>query len=183
MAVQYRPRLRALVEVRMPPRLSGRLDASDVVQVALVEATQRFDEHRRNPALSPYLWLRFITLQRLKIVCRRHLQTQKRAADREAVLPELEVSSVVLAKWLVDAGRSPSESVLWRERQEALHQSLEKMAPQDREMLTLRHFEQLSNAETAEALGISVDAARQRYYRALERLEQMVGPLLSNQEP
>lgn len=177
-SAEFRERLRAMVEVRMTPRLASRLDPSDVVQEALVEAAQRFDDYRQNPILSPYLWLRFLTLQRLNILYRRHLQTRKRAADREAVMPELEVSSVALAQWLADSGTSPSKSAVRRERQSLLHDALEKIPPFDREILTLRHFEHLSHDEAAQVLGITLAAARRRYYRALERLQEIVVPIL-----
>jgi RNA polymerase sigma-70 factor (ECF subfamily) len=179
---EYRNRLRAIVQVRLSPKLAGRLDPSDVVQEALVEATERYADYCRNPSMSPYLWLRFLTLQRLKILHRQHLQTRKRAADREAVLPELEVSSVVLAQWLVDSGTSPSKSAMKREQHERLHEALEAMSPLDREILVLRHFEQLSTAESAQVLEITHAAAHRRYYRALERLREIIEPIMDNSQ-
>jgi RNA polymerase sigma-70 factor (ECF subfamily) len=164
----------------MDPRLTARLDPSDVVQEAMTEATERFADYQRNPTMSPYLWLRFLTLQRLNILYRRHLAAHKRAADREVTLPELEVSSVVMAQWLIDQGSSPSEAAAKREQWIHLHDALEAMSPRDREILTLRHFEQLTSDETAQALGISLAAANRRYYRALERLREIIGPILEN---
>jgi RNA polymerase sigma-70 factor (ECF subfamily) len=158
----------------MDPRLAARLDPSDVVQEALTEATERYADYQRNPTMSPYLWLRFLTLQRLNILYRRHLATHKRAADREVVLPDFEVSSVVMAQWLIDHGSSPSESAAKREQNIRLCDALESMAPQDREILSLRHFEQLSNEESAKVLGITLAAASRRYYRALERLREII---------
>jgi RNA polymerase sigma-70 factor (ECF subfamily) len=158
----------------MDPRLAARLDPSDVVQEALKEATERFADYQRNPTMSPYLWLRFLTLQRLNILYRRHLATHKRAANREVMLPDLDVSSVVLAEWLTDRGSSPSESAAKREEQIRLCHALETMSPQDREILTLRHFEQLTCDESAQVLGITLAAASRRYYRALERLREII---------
>jgi RNA polymerase sigma-70 factor (ECF subfamily) len=178
--VEFRDRLRAMVHVRLDPRLAARLDPSDVVQEALTEATQRFADYQRNPAMGPYLWLRFLTLQRLHILYRRHLATHKRAADREVVLPEFEVSSVVMAQWLIDRGSSPSESAAKREQHARLRDALETMSRQDREILTLRHFEQLTSEETAQVLGITLAAASRRYYRALERLRAIMDPILDS---
>jgi RNA polymerase sigma-70 factor (ECF subfamily) len=177
---QFRDRLRAAVQLRLHPQLAGRFDPSDVIQEAYLEAAQRYEEYRRNPTLSPYLWLRFLTLQRLQIVHRRHLQAQMRAADRETALPELEVSSVGLAHWLVDSGPSPLQAALRREQQARLQQALETLPPQDREILTLRHFEQLNSDEAAQALGITPVAANRRYYRALDRLREIVLPILGD---
>jgi RNA polymerase sigma-70 factor, ECF subfamily len=163
-----------MVQVRMDPRLAARLDPSDVVQEALTEATERFADYEHNPTMSPYLWLRYLTLQRLHILYRRHLATHKRAANREVMLPDFEVSSVVMAQWLIDRGSSPSESAAKREVHLRLCEALETMSPQDREILTLRHFEQLSSEESAQVLGISLAAASRRYYRALERLREII---------
>jgi RNA polymerase sigma-70 factor, ECF subfamily len=176
--VEFRSRLRAMVDARLDPRLAARLDPSDVVQEAMTEATQRYAEYQRNPTMSPYLWLRFLTLQRLNILYRRHLATHKRAADREIVLPEFEVSSVVMAQWLVDRSISPSQLAVNREQQLRLRDALETMSPQDREILSLRHFEQLSSEESAQVLGITLSAASRRYYRALERLREIMSPIL-----
>jgi RNA polymerase sigma-70 factor (ECF subfamily) len=180
--VEFRDRLRAMVHARLDPRLAARLDPSDVVQEALTEATQRFPEYQRNPTMSPYLWLRFLTLQRLAIFFRRHLATHKRAVDREAVLPDFDVSSIVMAQWLVDQHSSPSESAVKREQQLRLRDALETMSPQDREILSLRHFEQLSSDEAAQVLGITLAAASRRYYRALERLREIMAPILESDQ-
>jgi RNA polymerase sigma-70 factor (ECF subfamily) len=175
---EFRGRLRALVELRLSPLLVGRLDPSDVIQEAFLEATQRYNEYQKNTEFSPYLWLRFLTLQQLGIAHRRHLHTHKRAAGKEAVMPDVEVSSVVLADWLVDSGPSPSRSALNRETRGRLLAALETMSPQDREILTARHFEQLNNEEAAQVLGITTAAASRRYYRALDRLREILGPAL-----
>jgi RNA polymerase sigma-70 factor (ECF subfamily) len=177
---EYRGRLRGLVQLRLSPLLVGRLDPSDVIQETFLEATERFSDYHKNPEMSPYLWLRFLALQQLGIAHRRHLHTHKRAAGKEAAMPNIEVSSVVLADWLVDSGTSPSKSALHRETREQLLVALETMSPQDREILTARHFEQLSNEEAAQALGISTAAASRRYYRALDRLRDILEPELGN---
>jgi RNA polymerase sigma-70 factor (ECF subfamily) len=96
-------------------------------------------------------------------------------------MPEFEVSSVVMAQWLVDRGTSPSESAVKRELHDRLRDALESMSPQDREILSLRHFEQLSSDEAAQLLGITLPAASRRYYRALERLREIMGPVLDGE--
>jgi RNA polymerase sigma-70 factor (ECF subfamily) len=176
-SADYRERLRALVRLRMAPQLAARLDPSDVVQDALAEAAVRLEAYRREPKLSPYLWLRFLTLQRLRILYRRHIGAEKRNARRERLLPAPEASSIVLAEWLADSGTSPSGTLERAEAQAALAAALQRMPPLDREVLTLRHFEHLSNEEAAQALGVSLAAVRRRYYRALDRLREFMGPL------
>jgi RNA polymerase sigma-70 factor (ECF subfamily) len=97
-------------------------------------------------------------------------------------LPQLEVSSVAMAQWLIDRGTSPSGSVAKREQHIRLCEALETMSPQDCEILTLRHFEQLTSEEAAQVLDITLAAASRRYYRALERLREIVDPLLNEEQ-
>ena len=175
---QYRDRLRTMVALRLDRRLTGRIDPSDVLQEMYLEAAQRWDDYQRQPTLSPYLWLRFLTMQRLLILHRRHLQTQSRDAKRDVPLDlaALDVSSEGLAQCLIDSGTSPSQQALRAEDYARLHQALEQLEADDREVLALRHFEQLSNDEAAEVLGIQSGAASQRYYRALHRLKDVLSP-------
>jgi RNA polymerase sigma-70 factor (ECF subfamily) len=175
---KYRDRLRTMVALRLDRRLSGRIDPSDVLQESYLEAAQRWNDYQRAPSLTPYLWLRFLTMQRLLILHRRHLQTQSRdaALDVSLDLAALDVSSDGLAQCLIDSGTSPSQQALRADDYARLHQALDQMESVDREVLALRHFEQLSNDETAEVLGIQPGAASQRYYRALHRLKDLLTP-------
>jgi RNA polymerase sigma-70 factor (ECF subfamily) len=173
---QYRDRLRTMVALRLDRRLTGRIDPSDVLQETYLEASQRWAEYQQQPALSPYLWLRFLAMQRLLILHRRHLQTQSRDAARDVSLDAaaLDVSSDGLAQCLIDSGTSPSQNALRADDYARLHQALERLDALDREVLALRHFEQLSNDEAAQILGIQPGAASQRYYRALHRLKDLL---------
>lgn len=176
MLVVHRERLCRMVALRMDRRLKGRLDASDVIQEAFFEAAERFDEFQRQPAQSFFLWLRFLTLQQLMIAARRHLTTQARAAGKEVDLVATgaaEISSAGLADIILDSGTSPSEAAARQERATQLQAALETMDANDREILFLRHFEQLTNAETAQTLKIEPAAASQRYFRALKRLREI----------
>jgi len=175
---QYRDRLRTMVALRLDRRLAGRIDPSDVLQEMYLEASERWDEYQRQPSLSPYLWLRFLAMQRLLILHRRHLQTQSRDAARDVPLDlaVLDVSSDGLAQCLIDSGTSPSQQALRAEDYARLHSALDQMESVDREVLALRHFEQLSNDEAAQVLGIQAGAASQRYYRALHRLKDLLTP-------
>src|SRR6267142_3075645 len=154
---RHRDRLRLMVRLRIDRRLRGRVDASDVLQEAYVEALERFPDFLQDRPMPFFLWLRFITEQRLQVVHRRHLGTKARDAGRDVSLNQQAaplVSSESLAAQLVGRHSSPSQAAMRAEMQGRLHAALETMNPIDREILALRHFEQLTNSETAQVLGL-----------------------------
>jgi RNA polymerase sigma-70 factor (ECF subfamily) len=170
-------RLRLLVRLRMDHRLRGRLDPSDVVQESYLEAADRFQEYLAQPELPLFLWLRFLTVQKLLSLHRYHLATQARDARREVPLqPEAapQVSSAELAAHLIGRISTPSHAAMRAELKLRLQEALERMDPTDREILVLRHFEHLSNGEAAQVLGLRPSAASMRYARALLHLKEMV---------
>jgi len=174
---RYAERLKRMVRLRLNPQLAGRVDDSDVLQEAFVEATRCLPEYVQSPTMPFYLWLRRLTLQKLIAVHRRHLGAQARDARREAPLADdagLSSTSASLASLLAGRLTSPSQAAARAELRELLQQALDKMNPIDREILVLRHFEQLSNVETAQVLGIHESAASKRYLRALERLHDIL---------
>lgn len=175
---QHRDRLRRMVRLRMDRRLQGRVDASDVIQEAYVEATQRYDDYRQKPEVSPFIWLRFLTGQKLIQLQRRHLGTRARDANREVsiyrgAMPE--ATSAALAAQLIGKQTSPTQAVARAETKMRVQEALNNMDEIDREVLALRHFEQLNNGEVAQLLCISEDAAYKRYVRALKRLKGVLG--------
>jgi RNA polymerase sigma-70 factor (ECF subfamily) len=170
---KYRPRLRRMVRLRLDRRLQGRVDQSDIIQEAYLEAAQRLPEYVHNPTMPFFLWLRFIAMQRLALAQRRHLGTRAREAGREVALHAgalPHATSAALAAGLIGKLTSPSNAVARTEMKLKLQDALNAMEPLDREILALRHFEQLSNLETAVVLDIKPTAASNRYVRALERL-------------
>src|SRR4051794_18745629 len=169
----YRPRLRRMVALRLHPRLRGRMDASDVIQEGYLDAMRRLDEFIRDPSTPFYIWLRFLVGQRLQEQHRRHLDTPGRDASREGSLyrgPMPGADTGALAAQLLGKLTSPSQAALRAERKARLQDALNRMGELDREILVLRHYEQMTNGEAASALGLSVKAASKRYTRALERL-------------
>ena len=177
---RHRSRLRRMVALRLDQRLQGRLDASDVIQEAYLEASARLPEYLRQPALPFFLWLRFLTGQKMLELHRRHLGAHMRDAAREVslyrgALPE--TSSAALAAQLLGHDTRPSEAAIRAERKIRLQEALNVMEPLDREVLALRHFEQLNNAETAQALGLQESAASKRYVRALKKLKDILTSL------
>lgn len=175
----YRQRLRAMVDLRMDRRVRGRLDASDVLQDAYLEATERYSRYVEDPSMPFYLWLRFITGQRLLQLHRKHLGTHMRDAAREISLQGGAMPAAVSDSFvdhLVGSFTSPSEAFAQQELRERMQRSLDALAPLDREILALRHFEELTNDEVTLVLGITKAAASNRYVRALQRLQQHLGP-------
>jgi RNA polymerase sigma-70 factor (ECF subfamily) len=174
---RHRDRLRQMVALRLDRRLQGRLDASDVLQEAYLDFARRLPDYAREPAMPFYLWLRFLTGQRLIDLHRQHLGAKMRDAAQEislyrGALPQ--ASSASLAAQLLGRLTSASRAAIRAETQIRVQEALNQMEPMDREVLTLRHFEMLSNDETAAVLGIRKSAASNRYVRALRRLKEIL---------
>src|SRR5262245_50839008 len=169
-----------MVAFRLDQRLQGRIDPSDVIQEAYLEAAQHLAEYLQQPRTPFFLWLRGITGNKLLELHRHHLGTQMRDARREislhrGALPE--TTSADLADHLVGHSTHPSDAAIRAEVKARLQEALDQMNPLDREVLVLRHFEQLTPAETAEVLGIKEKAAGMRYLRALKRLKEILTSL------
>jgi RNA polymerase sigma-70 factor, ECF subfamily len=172
--LKYRGRLRRMVRLRLDRRLQGRIDPSDVLQEAYIDIARRTREYLANPSMPVFLWLRWITGEKLLFLHRQHLGTKMCDVGLEVslhygALPQ--ASSVSLAAMLLGRLTSPTRAAQRAELQLRLQVALNAMEPIDREILTLRHFEELNNNETAEVLQISKKAASNRYIRALKRLK------------
>jgi RNA polymerase sigma-70 factor (ECF subfamily) len=173
---RHRPRLRRLVRLRLDPRLGARVDPSDVVQEALAEAARRLDDYLRERPLPFYPWLRQIALERLLDLRRRHLRARKRSVAREepGVLSLPEESAAELASRLIDLGSSPSRRLLREELRQRVRAALGRLPAGDREVLVLRHLEQMPVKEVAAVLGVGEGAVRMRLVRALARLRDLL---------
>ncbi len=170
----HRERLRRMVQLRMDRRVARRVDPSDVLQEAFLDAERQLDDYLAEPLLSPFIWLRCLTGQRLMAIHRRHLGAAKRDAKHEVSLdqPRMpQADSQILSNRLAGRMTSPSLAAIRAEMNARLHALVEDMDPLDREILALRHYEELGNQEAAEELGILPAAASKRYIRALERLK------------
>jgi RNA polymerase sigma-70 factor, ECF subfamily len=177
---QYRGRLRRMVALRLDPRLHGRIDPSDVIQETYLEAWARLAEYLHKPAMPFYLWLRFLVGQKLVTLHRHHLGRQMRDAGREVSLYRgrlPETSSAALAAQLLGHEPRPSEAAVRAELKIRLQEALNNMDPLDREILALRHIEQLSLAETALVLGLTESGACRRHLCALKRLKEILSSL------
>jgi RNA polymerase sigma-70 factor (ECF subfamily) len=172
-----RERLRRMVALRLDRRLQGRVDPSDVIQEACLDAARRLPEYHKNPAMPFFLWLRLLAGQRLQDEHRKHLGAAARDVGREislyrGALPE--TTSAALAVHLLGRLTTPSQAAIRAERKIRLQEALNSLDPVDREVLALRHFEELSNGETAAVLGLDRSAASKRYARALVRLREIL---------
>ena len=169
---RYRGRLKQLLQFPMDPRLRGREDASDVLQEVYIDAHQRLHHYLKKPELSFYVWLRQVTTQRLIDIHRRHLKAEMRDVKQEVSINRFAAAatSASMASLLVARLASPSQLVMRAEMIALVEMALEQMDPIDREILALRHFEELRNHEVAEILGLKEAAASNRYVRALTRL-------------
>ncbi|HKB04223.1 MAG TPA: sigma-70 family RNA polymerase sigma factor [Gemmataceae bacterium] len=175
---RHRDRLRRMVDMRLDRRLQGRIDASDVIQEAHLEVAERLADYLKDPKLPPFLWLRLVVGERLAKLHRAHLGAQLRDAGREVslfreALPA--ASSAALAAHLLGKHTSPTQAAVRAERLIRLQEAINALDPIDREILSLRHFEELTRAEAAQALGIEEAAAAKRYVRALKRLKGLLG--------
>jgi len=177
---RHRERLRRMVRLRLDRRLQGRVDPSDVLQEAYLDIARRAPEYVANPVMPLYLWLRFLTGQRLLALHRHHLGAQMRDAGCEVSLhggaiPQ--ATSASLAAQLLGRLTSPTQAAIRAEMQFRLQEVLNGMDPMDREVLVLRHFEELNNGETAAVLGLQKSAASNRYVRALKRLKEILSSI------
>jgi RNA polymerase sigma-70 factor (ECF subfamily) len=180
---RHRERLRRMVDLRLARDLRDRVDASDVIQEAFLDAAKRLDSYLQERSMPFFLWLRFLTRQSLAALHRHHLGTKARDPRREVSLclgPLPGATSEALAAQLLGQGSSPSEAVARSEMQLRLQEALNRLDPDEREVLALRHFEQLSNAEAARELGIAEPAASKRYIRALARMKGILAGLRIN---
>jgi RNA polymerase sigma-70 factor (subfamily 1) len=172
-----RPRLKRIVHFRLDNRLGGRISDSDVLQETYVRAAKRLDQFVQKEEFPFFVWIRMELNQKLQEIHRYHLTSERRDQRREASIPNWENqgnASAAIAAHLVATMSTPSRLIERAEQIAMLQQALDQMPELDREIIALRHFEELSNAETARVLGIESSAASKRYLRALQRLKEII---------
>ncbi len=173
----HRDRLWRMVHFRLDRRVCGRVDADDVLQEAYLDAAQRVKHYLSHDSMSFFVWLRQIVVQTMIDTHRQHLDAQMRDANREVSIHRggyPQATSISLAAHLLGHMTSPSGAAIRAEMAAQLEEALETMEPLNREVLALRHFEELSNSEVAEILGIQQKAASIRYVRAIAKLKRIL---------
>ena len=181
----YQNRLERIVSFRLDPRIRGRIDAADILQEAYLEASDRLPSFFESADGSLFVWLRQQTLQTLIDIHRREFR-QKRDVNREIRFASTGTSdgtSLSIAQFLIDQLTSPSQLAVNAEELQWLQAALNSMHDVDREVLALRHFEQLGNSQVAEILGLTPTAASNRYLRAAARLSEIMQRLNSKTRP
>jgi RNA polymerase sigma-70 factor (ECF subfamily) len=175
----HREPVRRMIDLRLDPAIAARVDASDVVQDVLLEASRRLDDYLARPVMPFHLWLRHIAKDHIIDAHRRHRQAQRRGVDREQPMVPAALagkSSVELAGRLMDPERTPASAAIQHELERRLHTALLELDEADREVILMRHFEQLSNQDVAASQGLTEAAASMRYLRAMRRLRALLQP-------
>jgi RNA polymerase sigma-70 factor (ECF subfamily) len=175
----HRQRIWRMIRFRMDRRLAARIDPDDVLQEAFLAARTRIHNFLAEPRGSFFVWLRMIALQTLFDQHRHHIGAEMRNAARDVRIDQADSSntSLCLAAQLAGTLTSPSQAAAGLEMMQQLEQAIASMAALDQEIIAMRHFEDLTNVESAEALGISPTAASNRYVRAIARLKEILTAL------
>lgn len=174
---RHRESLRRMIGMRLDQKIKRRVDVSDIVQEVLVEANRRLQDYLQNPVMAFHLWIRQIAKDRIIDAHRRHRVSAKRSIDREQPLVAagaVDQSTIELAAQLCDPELTPAAAATQRELAQHIQQSISLLPDRDREIILMRHYEQLSNQDIAEALELTEPAASMRYLRALKKLRQIL---------
>jgi RNA polymerase sigma-70 factor, ECF subfamily len=169
---RYQPELLAFVNRRLDPKVRARINSSDVVQEAQLEAVRRIGDYLKRRPMPFHLWLRRTAYQRLLNLHRDHRRRARRSVDREVGLPD--ETSAQLARPFIARDSSPSARILAREQAEQISAAVAKLSEADREILLMRHVEHLPYEAIACLLDIAPATARQRYGRAMIRLQRVL---------
>ncbi|MFT5153868.1 MAG: RNA polymerase sigma-70 factor (ECF subfamily), partial [Planctomycetota bacterium] len=173
----YRPRLRRTIATRMDPRLRCRIDPEDVLQESLVEVTRRVPSYLEKREMPFFLWVRFLTGQKLLQLNRTHFGAAARDIRCELPMERQatpDATSFMVASALLDNGPTPSQVMMKKEERGELLRALDDMDAMDREVLVMRHFERLNTLEVSHVLGLTESGARRRYGRALRKLQAII---------
>lgn len=175
-----RHRLRQMIDMRLDDRLRTRVDVSDILQETWLTAFARLADYQERKPASFYVWLRMVAGELIIQAWRRHMKAERRSVDNELPLNRSGLpaaSSMSFASRLVGRDPTPSRVVGRLELCAHVQDQLEQLELADREILVMRHFEQLTNVEVAEILKIEPSAASNRYVRALQRLKKSLGTI------
>lgn len=174
---RFREPLKRVIRLRLNPKLNGRVDDSDIVQEVMVDALSKFENYSHAPQLPVFLWLRRLTCLKIAEAHRNHLECQMRDVRREISFSQrnlAEVNSESLANWLLEDSAAAPERIVLAESVERMRRGIEKLSPEDRELIALKHFEQLTFTEIAAVVELPRSTVGRQYLRALNRLRALV---------
>ncbi len=163
-----------MVALRLDSRLSARVDASDVVQEALIDAARKLADYERDRPLPFYPWLHRLTAERLAVVHRKHRRGTRSVGREQHATAWLDDSAGLLVDHLVDSDTTPGHDLVREERRQRVRDALERLTPPDREVLVMRYLEDLTFPEIAAILGVGESAAKMRHLRAIERIRTVL---------
>jgi len=174
---RHRNSLRRMIQLRLDQRLMQRMDVSDVIQDVLIEANRRLTDYLANPVIPFHLWIRQIAKDRIIDAHRRHRVSAKRSIDREQPQPgkgSFDQSTIELANQFRDQALTPAAAATQRELAMQIESAVQMLRENDREIILMRHYEQLNNQDIAQSLGLTEPAASMRYLRDLKRLREII---------
>jgi RNA polymerase sigma-70 factor (ECF subfamily) len=174
---RHRDPLRRMIAMRLDQRLAQRVDVSDIIQDVLIEANRRLIDYVNAPTIPFHLWIRQIAKDRIIDAHRRHRLSAKRSVDREQGpigFASNEQSTIELANQFKDDGLTPAAAATQKELAQHMELAISQLKDPDREIILMRHFEQLNNQEIAQSLGLTEPAASMRYLRAIKRLREVI---------
>lgn len=170
---RHRNSLHRMVQCRLNPGVARRVDASDIVQDALLVASRRLAEYLREPRIPFHAWLRQLARDRLADAYRRELADKRDVAREQAA--SVGQSSLDPLAQARDRELTPAAMLLRKEFAQRFQQAVDQLDDDAREIVLMRHAEQLTNSQAAEILGLSEPAAGMRYLRALRQLKSLLG--------
>jgi RNA polymerase sigma-70 factor (subfamily 1) len=184
---QHRDRLLAMVERRIDPHLRQRVGPDAILQDAFLDASRRWPAYQAGSPMHPFAWLYQITYDRLIETHRRHA-APGRDARREQRWPD--DCSAVLGGQLIDAGTGPLTAAQRAELAEHVHRVLHLLPDADRDLLTMRYFDQLSTREICDVLNarqpgttpLTENVVNVRLFRALKKLQKLWHQLFGEPE-
>ena len=182
---RHRDALHRMVAMRLDRKIQQRLDASDIVQEVMIEANRRLQTYLSDPVMPFHLWLRQMAKDRIIDAHRRHRASHKRSVDREqgmVAAAALDRSTIEFVAQLCDPELTPAAAATMQELQRRFKEAIQNLDENDREIILMRHFEQLSNQDVAEALGLTEPAASMRYLRAMRRLRKLLDTSVDGDE-
>ena len=173
----HESRLRKMVAFRLDRRVAVRVAAEDILQECFLEASRRLDEYLADPNVPLFIWLRFLAGQQVATTHRRHRQANRRSVGKEVQTSKTghPLGSSAILQFVLASLTTPSLVLVQQELESDVRKRVQELDATDREILNLRHYEELSNAEAAMELSVSPAAASKRYLRALEKLRESFG--------